>query len=158
MSLKLIRGFLSVLVSPVIQMHKNKKKFMKSEKTRLENVDEYIAGFSTGIQKKLEQLRATVKKAAPQAVEEISYGMPIYRQHGRLLYFAAHTNHIGFYPMITGINAFKSELKVYKWAKGSVQFPLDKDLPVGLITKITKFRVKENEEKAVIKARKRKKK
>ena len=131
---------------------------MKSKNTRPENVDEYIAGYSTDIQKKLERLRAAVKKAAPQATEDISYGMPIYRQQGRLLYFAAHTNHIGFYPMITGIEAVKPELKDYKWAKGSIQFPHDKSLPVGLITKITKFRVKENVEKADIKARKGKKK
>jgi uncharacterized protein YdhG (YjbR/CyaY superfamily) len=73
--------------------------------------------------------------------------MPLLKQNGRLLYFAAHKNHIGFYPMITGIEAFKTKLSDYKWAKGTIQFPLDKPLPLGLITEIVRFRVNENLEK-----------
>ena len=111
------------------------------------SVDEYIAGFPKGVQKILKQVRLVVKKAAPDAEEGISYQMPYYKQNGRLLYFAAHTAHLGFYPMTTGIKAFQPELEPYKWAKGSVQFPYNKPLPLVLITKMVRFRVKENLEK-----------
>jgi uncharacterized protein YdhG (YjbR/CyaY superfamily) len=116
--------------------------------TKPKNFEEYIVAFPVEIQKVLEQLRETIKKTAPEADEEISYGMPSFRQNGRLLYFAAFKNHIGFYPMATGIEAFKTKLSAYKWAKGSIQFPLQKPLPVELITEIVKFRVKENLEKS----------
>ena len=112
------------------------------------NIDEYIINFPVEIQKMLEQLRATVKKAAPQANEVISYGMPAFKLNGMLVWFAAHSKHIGFYPKASGIEAFKKELAIYKWAKGSVQFPLDKPLPLALITKIVKFRVTENLQRA----------
>ncbi len=115
--------------------------------TKPANVDEYIAGFSKEIQQLLEKIRATIKKAAPQAEEVISYSMPAYKWNGMLLYFAAHTKHIGFYPAGSGIAAFKNELSRYKDAKGSVQFPLDKPLPTGLIAKIVQFRMKENLQK-----------
>lgn len=108
------------------------------------DVDEYITGYPKEIQKLLQQLRATVKKAAPQANEVISYGMPAFKMNGMLVWFAAHTKHIGFYPRVSGIKVFKKELSIYKGAEGSVQFPLDKPLPLGLITKIVKFRVNEN--------------
>jgi uncharacterized protein YdhG (YjbR/CyaY superfamily) len=111
------------------------------------NVDEYISGFPADTQRKLEQMRATIKKAAPGAEEIISYGMPAYKLNGIVAYFAAYAKHIGFYPTAAGIDAFKKELSVYKGAKGSVQFPLDKALPLGLITKIVKFRVTSNREK-----------
>ena len=117
-------------------------------KTNYKNIDAYIAGFPRGTQKLLEQLRATIKKAAPLAEEVISYGMPAFKLNGMLVWFAAHTKHIGFYPRISGIAAFKKELSIYKGAKGSVQFSLDKPLPLGLITKIVKFRVTENLQKA----------
>lgn len=110
-------------------------------------VDEYIVSFPNNIQKILRQLRTTIKKSAPDAEEVISYGMPAYRQNGILVYFAVHKSHIGFYPTPTGIEAFKKEIADYKWAKGSVQFPLDKPLPLGLITEIVKFRVRENSQK-----------
>ena len=116
--------------------------------TKFKNVDEYIIVFPEETQKILEQIRETVKKAAPDAEEIISYGMPSYKQNGRLLYFAAFKNHIGFYPMTTGIEAFKDRLFDYKWAKGSIQFPIDKPMPLGLIAKIVKFRVNENLEKS----------
>jgi uncharacterized protein YdhG (YjbR/CyaY superfamily) len=116
--------------------------------TKPGNFDEYIITFPIETRKILEQLRETIKKAAPDAEEVISYGMPLFRQNGRLLYFAAYKNHIGFYPMKTGIEAFKTRLSDYKWAKGTIQFPLDKPLPLGLITEIVKFRVNENMEKS----------
>jgi uncharacterized protein YdhG (YjbR/CyaY superfamily) len=119
--------------------------------TKPKNIDEYIGGYPKEIQKLLEQLRSTIKKAAPKAAEIISYGMPAYKQNGMLVWFAAHTKHIGFYPGASGIEAFKQELSVYKGAKGSVQFPLDKPLPSGLITRIVKFRVTENIQKAELK-------
>ncbi len=111
-------------------------------------IDHYIADFPPPTRELLEQLRSTILKAAAGAEEVIGYKMPAYRLHGVLLYFAGYKGHIGFYPSGSGIEAFKKELSVYKGAKGSVQFPLDKPLPVALITKIVKFRVKENLEKA----------
>lgn len=88
-----------------------------------------------------------VRKAAPEAEEAISYGIPTFKLHGNLVHFAAFKNHIGFFPAPSGIAAFKKELAAYKGAKGSVQFPLDQPLPLALITKIVKFRVKENTDK-----------
>ena len=90
----------------------------------------------------------TIKKAAPQAEEVISYGMPAFKMYRMLVWFAAHSKHIGFYPGASGIEAFKKELSIYKGAKGSVQFPFDQPLPLGLITKIVKFRVTENLQQA----------
>ena len=106
--------------------------------------DAYIGGFSKQTQRLLEQLRLTVKKAAPGASEVISYSMPAFKLNGMLVWFAAHTHHIGFYPRASAIEAFKNELSIYKGAKGSVQFPMDQPLPTGLITKIVKYRVNEN--------------
>ena|ERR1700758_3903483 len=108
-------------------------------------VEEYIESFPKELQKILIAVRATIKKAAPKAEEKKSYGMPYYHLGGRLVYFAAHTKHLGFYPMTTGISAFKKELSIYKGAKGSVQFPYDNKIPLALISKIVTFRVKENE-------------
>lgn len=112
------------------------------------NVYEYIAGFPKAIQELLQQFRATIKKAAPQAGEIISYGMPAFKMNGMLVYFAAHSKHIGFYPVSSAIAAFKKELEIYQWSKGTIRFPLDKPLPTRLITKIVKFRVAENLQKA----------
>lgn len=111
-------------------------------------IDAYINSFSGQTQKALVQMRAIIKKAAPKAEEVISYGMPAYKLDGMLVYFAGYDRHIGFYPTPSGIENFKEELSVYKSAKGSVQFPLDKKLPVSLITQIVKFRIAENKEKA----------
>jgi len=116
--------------------------------TKPQDVDEYISGYPKEVQKLLRDLRATITKASPKAAEVISYGMPAYKMNGMLLYFAAHKNHIGLYPFRSAIIAFKKELSAYKGAVGTVQFPLDKPLPLGLITRIVKFRVKENQEKA----------
>jgi uncharacterized protein YdhG (YjbR/CyaY superfamily) len=115
---------------------------MKSAKPK--NVDEYISGFPKDVQKKLAELRTTIRKAAPDAEEIISYQMPAYSLNGNLVYFAAYKNHIGFYPTASGIKNFESDLSKYESSKGAVKFPIDKPLPLGLITKIVKFRVKEN--------------
>ena len=111
-------------------------------------IDRYISDFPRETQLKLEQVRATILKAAPKAEEVISYKMPAYKLNGMLVWFAGYKNHIGLYPGANGIEAFKKEIAAYKWAKGSVQFPLDKPLPLGLITKMVKFKVKTNLEKA----------
>src|SRR5260221_11502423 len=97
--------------------------------------NEYITCFPKETQQLLEQLRATILKVAPKAEEVISYGMPAFKLNGMLVWFAAYSKHIGFYPKASGIEAFKKELSVYKNAKGSVQFPLGKPLPLTLITK-----------------------
>lgn len=113
-----------------------------------QNVDEYIAAFPANVQKVLQQVRTTVKKAAPGAEEIISYAMPAFRLKGNLVYFAAFKSHIGFYSLPSGNAAFKKELANYKTGKGSIQFPLDKPMPLALITQIVKFRVEENLAKA----------
>jgi uncharacterized protein YdhG (YjbR/CyaY superfamily) len=112
------------------------------------DIDEYIAGFPKETQKILKQIRATIKEAVPQAEESISYAIPTFNLKGHyLIYFAGYKNHIGLYPAPRGNAAFKKELSVYKGGKGTVQFPLDKPMPLNLITRIVKFRVKENSEK-----------
>jgi uncharacterized protein YdhG (YjbR/CyaY superfamily) len=107
-------------------------------------VDAYIAGFPSAIQKLLQQIRATVREAAPGATETIRYAMPTYTLQGNLVHFAAFKHHIGFYPTPTGIKAFEAELAKYKGAKGSVQFPLDQPMPLDLIRRIVEFRVQEH--------------
>jgi uncharacterized protein YdhG (YjbR/CyaY superfamily) len=113
-----------------------------------ENIDEYIAGFPIETQGILNQVRATIKNAAPGAVEVISYSMPAFKQNGMLVWFAAYKNHIGFYPTASGISAFKNDLSIYKNAKGSVQFPIDKPMPLDLISKMVKFKIQENSERS----------
>lgn len=117
------------------------------------NIDEYIAGFPAEVQELLEQVRLTIKNVAPEAHEVISYGMPAFKLNGILVWFAAYKNHIGFYPHSSGIAAFKKELSAYKGAKGSVQFPLNKPLPLEMIAEIVKFRVIENMQKVKLKKR-----
>lgn len=116
--------------------------------TKPKGIEAYIESFPNDTQKKLKQMRATIKKAAPKAEELISYNMPAFKLNGMLVYYAAYKKHIGFYPTGSGIAAFKKELSVYKGAKGSVQFPLDKPIPLNIITKIVKHRVKENAARA----------
>lgn len=111
------------------------------------NVDEYIAGFPNDVQEVLEKIRMTIHKAAPDAKEKISYSMPAFEQNGTVVYFAAFKNHIGLYALPSGHEEFKKALSKYKSGKGSVQFPLNQPMPYDLITKIVKFRVKENLEK-----------
>lgn len=116
--------------------------------TKPTDTNEYIAGFPKETQQKLEQVRATIKKAAPGAEEMISYGIPAFRLYNYyLIYFAGFKNHIGLYPAPVNDDLFKKELSGFKTGKGSVQFPLDKPIPLSLVTKIVKFRAKENEEK-----------
>jgi uncharacterized protein YdhG (YjbR/CyaY superfamily) len=120
---------------------------MQDEK-KFAGIDEYIASFPQDIQEKLNQVRAAIRSAAPQAVEKISYQMPTFMQEGNLVDFAAYSRHIGFYPTPSGIAQFQQELTPYKSAKGSVQFPLDQPMPLDLIARITAFRVQENLAKA----------
>jgi len=127
---------------------------MKPNQTAPKNIDEYIADFPPEIQEKLEKIRATIRKAAPKAEEAISYMIPTFKLHGNLVHFAAYKNHIGFYPGAGGIAAFQEELTGYETSKGTVQFPLNKRLPLTLITKIVKFRVAQNLDKAAAKAKK----
>ena len=117
------------------------------------NIDDYIATFPKGTQTVLKKLRATIRKAAPKAEETINYHIPTFTLQGNLVHFAAFKNHIGFYPTPSGIEKFKEELSVYEGAKGSVKFPLDKLIPYALITKIVKFRVQENLERAAAKGK-----
>jgi uncharacterized protein YdhG (YjbR/CyaY superfamily) len=120
------------------------------------NIDMYIAEFPKETQLILEEFRATIQNAAPEAEEIISYQMPAFKYHGILVYFAAYKNHIGFYPTGSAIAAFQKEIAEYKSAKGSVQFPINKPMPFDLITKIVKFRVNENIAKAASKQNKKK--
>ena len=127
---------------------------MTTNKTTPKNIDAYIANFPKDVQEILSELRATIRDAAPEAEETISYQMPTFRLKGNLVHFAAYKNHIGFYPTPSGIENFKKELSLYKGAKGSVKFPIDKPLPFDLISKIVKFRVAENLERATRKTKK----
>jgi len=126
---------------------------MKTTQTAPQTIDEYITGFPADVQKVLQKIRTTIHEAAPDAQEKISYQMPTFFLKGNLVHFAAFKEHIGFYPVPTGIEKFKKELSAYKQGKGSVQFPLDQPMPYDLITKIVKFRVKENLAAAAAKAK-----
>ena len=126
---------------------------MKANAPIIGNVDEYIAGFPKETQKLLKQLRTTIMKAVPEAKEVISYQMPAYNFYGKLVYFAGYEKHIGFYPTPSGIEKFKKDLADYSTSKGTVQFPLDKPLPIELITKITIFRAKENVQASELKGK-----
>jgi uncharacterized protein YdhG (YjbR/CyaY superfamily) len=126
---------------------------MKNEPQAPQTIDEYIAGFPEEVQTILQKVRMTIREAAPGAEETIKYQMPTFTLKGNLVYFAGFKNHIGFYPIPTGIEKFKKELSVYKQGKGSVQFPLDRPVPYDLIRKIVKFRVKENLAKATAKGK-----
>ena len=117
-------------------------------KTDFKNIDEYIKTVPEDVQKILEEVRQVIRKAAPHAVEAISYQMPTFKLHGKnLVHFAAWKSHIGFYATPSGNEAFQKELSKYAGAKGSVQFPLSEPMPLKLITDIVRFRVKEMERK-----------
>lgn len=120
-------------------------------------VDKYISGYPPVIREKMKKIRALIKKTVPQAEESISYQMPAYKLNGILIYFAGHAKHIGLYPMTSAISAFKDELKDYKTSRGTIQFPHDKPLPLHLIKDIITFRVMENQEKALLKKKSKKK-
>lgn len=128
---------------------------MEGNNDTYNSIDEYITQFPPAVREKLKTLRTVIKEAAPAAEEKISYQMPTFSLHGNLVHFAAFKKHIGFYPAPSGIEAFKEELAEYKTSKGAIQFPIDKRLPYELITRIVKFRVAENTQKAKDKSRKR---
>ena len=129
---------------------------MDSNKAGFKSIDEYIATFPEAVQERLQAMRTTIKAAAPEAQEIISYNMPAFFLKGNLVYFSAAKNHVGFYPTPSAIKAFEDELSVYNGAKGSVQFPYNEPLPLDLIGRMVQFRVAENLKKAESKARKKK--
>ncbi len=113
-------------------------------KTEYKNIDEYIASFEGEVKNKLTQLRELIHKLVPEISETISYQMPTFVLNGNLVHFAGYKKHIGFYPAPSGISNFEEEISKYKYAKGSVQFPLNEELPIELISRIILFRVQEN--------------
>jgi len=117
---------------------------MKSEQNKIATIDEYISTFPKDVQKILQEIRETIHKAAPRATEVISYGVPAFKQNSVLVYFAAFKNHIGFYPTANPIKMFSKELTAYETSKGTIRFPLKRKIPLSLITRITKFRVRED--------------
>ena len=125
---------------------------MQGDNIQPSTVDEYIAQFPEDVRQILAQLRALIKELAPAATERMAYGMPGYYLNGPLVYFAGFQHHIGFYPIPSGVEAFKEELAAYKSAKGSVQFPLGKPMPFDLIGRIVSYRLAENLAKADAKA------
>ena len=127
---------------------------MKADHTTPTSIDEYIAAFSPEVQSILQRIRMTIKKAAPDAEEKISYQLPTFTLKGHLVYFGAFKKHIGFYPPVRD-KKLKRETSIYEGEKGNLRFPLDKPIPYTLISKIVKARVRENQEKENVK-RKRK--
>ena len=123
-------------------------------RTAAKNIDEYIEGFPPDVQKTLKKIRQTIRKAAPDAEETISYQMPAFKLHGMLIFFAGYANHISLYPAPRGAAEFKKELTAYKGGKGTVQLPLDEPIPYDLVTRIVKFRVAQNLEAVKAKQRK----
>ncbi len=115
--------------------------------------DRYIKSFPEEVQTLLNAMRTTITSAAPEATEAIKYGMPTLVFNGNLVHYAAFKNHIGFYPTPSGLRAFIEEVSEYKNSKGAVQFPLNKPLPLELVTKIVKFRLEENRAKGTIKTK-----
>ena len=119
-------------------------------RTKPDTVKEYIDSFPGATQKALKEIRSTIKKIAPQAEEGISYAIPCFKLNGSpLIYFAGFKSHVSVYPAPRGNEAFSEELDAYKGGKGTVQFPLDKPLPLDLIARIVKFRMKEMTEKTI---------
>ena len=125
---------------------------MKTKQKKPTTIDEYIADFPHEVQLLLEKVRAAIRKGAPKAEEAIKYTMPTYVQEGNLIHFAGYNHHVGIYPGPRAIAEFQDELTKYKTSKGTVQLPLDKPIPVGLITKIAKFCVRRNLEKVAAKS------
>jgi uncharacterized protein YdhG (YjbR/CyaY superfamily) len=127
---------------------------MRAKQSTPGSIDDYIAGFPSDTQALLEEVRKTIRRAAPRAEEKISYQIPTFALYGNLVHFAAFKNHIGFYPGAAGMKAFEQELARYKTGKGSVQFPLEQPIPHALLTRIVKFRVQQNLEKAEARGKK----
>jgi uncharacterized protein YdhG (YjbR/CyaY superfamily) len=128
---------------------------MRTKQKSPQDIDEYVAGFPTEVRQILNKIRATIKRAAPDAQETIKYGMPTFTLKGNLVHFAAFKKHIGFFPPAKGDDAFRSEASVYVGPKGNLRFPLDAPIPYTLIGKVVKLRVKENLERAQAKEKKR---
>lgn len=126
---------------------------MKAKQKQPTTIDEYIADFPKDAQVAMEKVRAAIRKAAPNAEEAIKYQIPTFVLNGNLIHFGGYKNHIGLYPGSKPVEEFKEQLSGYKLSKGAVQLPLDKPMPVGLISKITKSCVKRNQEKAKTKKR-----
>jgi uncharacterized protein YdhG (YjbR/CyaY superfamily) len=120
---------------------------MTPPKKGFKTTDEYIASFPQNAQTALKQTKLAIKEAAPQAKEVISYSMPAFKQKGILVWFAAFKNHIGFFPKVSAMEAFKEKLAHYETSKGTIRFPLDEPIPVELVKEIVKFRVKEDQRK-----------
>ena len=112
------------------------------------SINDHIAGFPEETRDVLEELRALIRAAAPDATEKMSYAIPSYYLNGNLVHFAAFKKHIGFYPAPSGIENFKEELAKYKTSKGAIQFPLDEEIPLNLVREIVRFRLQENLKKA----------
>lgn len=117
---------------------------MRTGQAAPKSIDEYISGFPDNVQGILKAVRMTIRRAAPGAEETISYQMPTFTLSGNLVHFAAYQKHIGLYPAPTGTKEFEKEISVYRAAKSSVRFPLDRPIPFDLISRIVKLRVKEN--------------
>lgn len=127
---------------------------MRSNRPPAQTIDDYIAGFPPDVQKMLEKIRQTIRKAAPKAEEGISYQIPVFKLEGNMIFFAAYKKHVSVYPAPRASQEFKAELAAYEGGKGTVQFPLDKPIPYDLIARITKFRVKDNLARAAAKSKK----
>jgi|SRR5882672_3458400 len=121
---------------------------MKTASATSKDMDDYIAGFPGEVRDVLESMRRTIKQVAPEAEERISYRIPTFALHGNLVHFAAYAKHIGFYPGASAIVKFEKELSGFHTAKGTVQFPLDRPVPLGLVRRIVEFRVRQNLAKA----------
>jgi uncharacterized protein YdhG (YjbR/CyaY superfamily) len=119
---------------------------------KFKTVKEYHASIPKEIRARVEELRDTIAKAAPQAELTISYNMPAFLWNGPVAYYAWYRRHIGFYPTGSPIPHFQEELKAYKTSRGAIQFPLDRPIPKSLVARIVKFKLKENLEKAKVKA------
>ncbi len=127
---------------------------MKPNHAAPKNIDQYIAGFPSDVRETLEKIRMTIRKAAPDAEEAIKYQLPTFVLKGNLVHFGAFRQHIGFYPTSTATAKFAKELSAYEGAKGSVKFAFDKPIPFALISRIVKFRAKENLDRAAARAKK----
>lgn len=121
---------------------------MNSSPKHIKTIDEYIERFPPDVQDLLQQIRKTIRKAAPQAEEAICYMIPTFKYRGNLVHFAAYKQHIGFYPTSSGVKAFAKDITSYKSSRGTIQFPLDQPIPLALVRKIVKFRLKEVTEKS----------
>lgn len=127
-----------------------------AQKTGFEKVNDYFTAYPEEVQELLWQARKVIREEAPGAEETISYGIPTFKLNGNLVHYAAFKKHIGFYPAPVGMEQFKKQLSAYVQGKGSVQFPVDKPMPLELIREIVRFRVAQNQAKTNYKPKKQK--